>query len=77
MPRSVRLPDRDAITIARIEDAVVFMAWVVENLGEHYAPVLDRLLAELEAAKRRESPRDKARRILEAYTVDGGLKAIR
>lgn len=77
MPRTAGKVTQAEPTIAEIERAVFYMAYVVETYGERYAPILYRLHAELEAAKRRESPRDYARRILEAYTVDGGLKAIR
>jgi len=64
-------------TIAEIEREVVHMAYIVERYGDRYAPILDSLCTHLEAARRRESPRERARRILEAYTLDGGLKAIR
>lgn len=75
--RRSRMPDPGEVTIAEIEREVVHMAYVVERYGDRYAPILDSLIGHLEAAKRRESPRDRARRILEAYTLDGGLKAIR
>lgn len=77
MPRTAAKVTQAEPTIAEIEREVRHMAYIVERYGERYAPVLDSLLTHLEAAKRRESPRERARRILEAYTLDGGLKAIR
>jgi hypothetical protein len=41
-----------------------------------YAPYIDRLEMELERA-RRNDPLERARRILEIYTVDGDENAIR
>lgn len=40
-------------TIARIENAVAFMTYVVERFGERYAPVRDSLIVDLEAHQRR------------------------
>lgn len=40
-------------TIARIENAVAFMNYVVERYGERYAPVRDSLIVDLEARQRR------------------------
>lgn len=61
----------------RIRDAAVFAAYVVETYGDQYAPILTSLVADLEAARLTEPPNVLARRILETYTLDGGLKAIR
>lgn len=47
------------------------MAYVVERYGDRYAPILDSLINHLDAAKRRESPRERARRILDAAEADG------
>jgi hypothetical protein len=51
--------------------------YVVDNYGDQYMPIVECLVADLEAMQLRDSPRDKARRMLAAYTIDGGLKAIR
>lgn len=67
----------EPMTIARVERAVVFAAYVVEKYGDEYAPVLDALIADLEAMRRQDTPRERAQRILAAHTLDGGLKAIR
>ena len=63
-------------TVAEIREALVYVAYAVEKYGDVYAPILDRLEREMAAAQK-ETPRDRARRILEAHTFDGGLKAIR
>lgn len=69
--------EKEAITVARVERALVFAAYVLEKYGDRYAPILERLERELEELRRQENPRDRARRILETYTRDGGVKAIR
>jgi hypothetical protein len=58
-------------TIADIEREVVHMAYVVEQYGERYAPILDSLIGHLDAAKRSESPLERARRILDRAEADG------
>ena len=58
-------------TIAEIERGVVFMAYVVETYGERFAPILDSLIVDLEGAKRRDSPHERARRILYQAEADG------
>ncbi len=76
MPREkggVALPNPSA---AEIREGLIYAAYLVERYGEVYAPILDRLERELAAAQK-ETPRDRARRILEAHTFEGGLKAIR
>jgi TPP-dependent pyruvate/acetoin dehydrogenase alpha subunit len=64
------------VTIAEIEHALVVMAYVVRLHGPKYAPLMYRLKAELEKA-RREDPLVEADNILMAYTREGGVKAIR
>ncbi|MFH6780913.1 MULTISPECIES: hypothetical protein [Methylobacterium] len=67
----------DPITAEHWREALVFMASVVESYGDVYAPVLEEVERRYEAALHAERPRDRARRILETYTRDGDLKAIR
>lgn len=50
--------------LQEIERALRVMAYLVVRHGEAYAPLLDRLEAELEAERRRVSPRDRAAKIL-------------
>lgn len=77
MPRSVRSPERAEHPAVRIRRAIKFMLYVVDTYGDRFLPILESLIADLDAMEKRESPQDRARRILAAYTLDGGLKAIR
>jgi hypothetical protein len=54
---------------------VTVLAYAVAEFSREYASLLDVAERELELA-RQEDPVVKARRILEAYTRDGGVKAI-
>lgn len=70
-------PDTDnAMTTERLRAALVVAAYIVMRHGDLYAPILERLEREYEEIAARERPLDRARRILEAYTVEGGRKAI-
>lgn len=62
--------------IERLERALALAAYIVLRHGPIYAPYLDRLERELEVA-RRNDPTERAKRILETYTLEGGRKAIR
>ena len=57
--------------------AIRYAAYVVVRYGDVYAPIFDRLETEMVEKRRRRSPADRARLALAAYTVDGGMKAIR
>lgn len=64
-------------TIAEIEEATLFIAYVVERYGEQYAPIMDRLVIELEEARKRGgSPTERAKRILDEAEADGRLAAV-
>jgi hypothetical protein len=62
--------------IEQVERALALAAYIVLRHGPVYAPYIDRLERELEAA-RRTDPTVRAKRILEAYTVKGARNAIR
>lgn len=62
--------------IGRLEHALVLAAYIVLQHGPVYAPYVDRLEKELEAA-RRNDPTEHAKRILETYTARGGRNAMR
>ena len=62
--------------VERIERALVLAAQIVLQHGPVYAPYIDRLEMELEKA-RKTDPTERARRILERYTVDGEENAMR
>ncbi len=74
--RQRRDPDREP-TLAEIEEAVLYIAYVVETYGERYAPVMDSLVAALEEARKRGgSPTERAKRILDEAEADGRLAAV-
>jgi hypothetical protein len=62
--------------VGRLEHALVLAAYIVLRHGLVYAPYVDRLEEELEAA-RRNDPTEHAKRILETYTAAGGRNAMR
>jgi hypothetical protein len=62
--------------IERIERALVLLAYFIELDGEVHVPMFEKFEAELAELKRAETARDRARRLLESYSRDGGLKAI-
>ena len=62
--------------IEELERALALAAYIVLRHGPIYAPYIDRLEKELERA-RKNDPTERAKRILQTYTVEGGRKAIR
>jgi hypothetical protein len=62
--------------IEEVERALALAAYIVLRHGPVYAPYIDRLERELEAA-RRNDPTQRAKRILQIYTVEGARNAIR
>ena len=62
--------------VERLERALVLAAQIVLQHGAVYAPYIDRLEMELEKA-RKNDPTERAKRILERYTVDGAENAMR
>ncbi|MGE8131609.1 hypothetical protein ACQKQD_32080 [Methylobacterium sp. NPDC080182] len=71
--RKPRFQNREP-TFAEIEEATLFSAYLVEKLGEQYAPIMDRLVIELEEARKRGgSPMERAKRILDEAEADGRL----
>lgn len=63
-------------SIDRLEHALALAAYIVLRHGSAYAAYIDRLETEIDAA-RRNDPTERAKRILNTYTVEGGLNAIR
>lgn len=76
---AARRPDPEPVTPARIERALALCAYLVarDEEGLKLVPIMDRLEAELARARAEEDPVFRARRLLHAYTVPGGLNAIR
>lgn len=62
-----------ALPLRRIEEIVAQMAWLVLRHGDVYAPLLERLEHELQAARTREPPADRARRLLAAVTTQAQI----
>ena len=59
-----------------LEACLDFLAHLMGDDGEVYAPIYARLEMELEALRKRQGPIERARLRHEAQTLDGGLKAI-
>ncbi len=68
--------DQVLTLVERLERALVLAAQIVLQHGPVYAPYIDRLEMELEKA-RKNDPTERAKRILERYTVDGDSNAMR
>jgi len=70
------LDDKDIPLVERVERALVVLAYFIQLDGDVHVPLFERLEAELHELKRRETAKDRARRLLAAYSRDGGLNAI-
>lgn len=68
--------DSEAPSPERLQRALVLVAYLATTRDARIAQLLDRLEAELARAMTAETPLDRARRILEAYTIEGGRNAI-
>lgn len=71
MPRR-RVPDAP-VSLQRLEAAAREAAYIVEQYGEEYAPILDCLKREVEAARQKESPGGRAKREAEARIQPRGM----
>jgi|SRR5579862_9418594 len=70
-------PEREQISlIERIERALVLLAYFIELDGDVYVPMYEKFEAELEELKKKEGIKDRARRLLLAYSRSGERKAI-
>ena len=71
--------DAGPVTEDRIERAMILCAYLVsrDDEGEVYAPILERLEAELEAFRRSETPRQRAQRLLRTHTMPQAQAALR
>lgn len=63
-------------TIERIERALVLLAYFIELDGDVHLPMFEKFETELAELKQKEGVKDRARRLLSAYSRDGGVKAI-
>lgn len=63
--------------IERVERALLLLAYFIERDGDVHVPLFELFERELEELKRKEGAKDRARRLLSAYSRDGGVNAIR
>jgi hypothetical protein len=68
--------ENELTLVQRVERALLLLAYFIERDGDIHLPLFEKLEAELEDLKHKESARDRARRLLQAYSRDGGVKAI-
>lgn len=62
--------------IERIERAMVLLAYFIEVDGDVHLSLYEKFEAELAELKRRESTKERARRLLASYSGSGGANAI-
>ena len=65
------------VTLAQVEEALAYTAYLVRKHGDAYAPVMDRLIVEVETMRREGTPLERANRVLEAYSAPGSDQAGR
>jgi hypothetical protein len=75
MSRSAR--QHEPVTVEELEHALVLLAHIMAMDGDVYAPIFERLDRELYAARQRRDTMARAREIAQAYTIGGGVRAIR
>ena len=75
--RVLRKPDPDDVTDADLVEMLRFLAMAVELYGVVYMPLFERVEAEIVARRAKADPITRVRRVLDLYTIEGGLKAIR
>lgn len=62
--------------IERVERALLVLAYCIELDGDVHLPMYERFEQELEALRKKEDTRQRARRLLQSYTRSGDVKAI-
>lgn len=62
--------------IERTERALVLLAYFIELDGDVHLAMFEKFESELAELKQAETARTRARRLLDRYNRDGGLKAI-
>lgn len=65
------MPSGAAVDPARLYEAMVYSAYLVERLGDAYAPVFERLADEWDAYQRGLNLRERARRVLDEAEANG------
>jgi hypothetical protein len=67
----------EPVTIERLERGLVISAYIVTRHGSVYTPIFERLERELVAMRSDQDALSRAKKLLESYRIDGGVKAIR
>ncbi|WP_202801739.1 hypothetical protein [Rhodovulum sp. PH10] len=62
--------------IERMEGALLLLACFIEIDGHVHVPMYEKFEAELDELRRKEDVKERARRLLAAYSREGGVKAI-
>lgn len=63
--------------VERLERALLLIACAIELDGDVHVPLFEKIEAELQEARRADDTKIRARRLLAAYSRDGGVNAIR
>ena len=68
-------PEDAPVTEERLINAMKILAYVMSSRtdGEVLSPIFERLERELEKMRRRKAPVDRARKFLEAHTIDASV----
>ena len=69
-------PQEQLPLIERIERAMVVLALIIERDGDVYLPLFEKFESELEALRKQQATRERARALLKAYSREGDVKAI-
>ena len=69
-------PEDAPVTEKRIVDAMKILAHIMTSRpdGDVFSPIFERLERELDDMRRRKAPVDRARKFLEAHTIDASTK---
>jgi hypothetical protein len=73
------MPERSEnqpLLIERIERALVLLAYFIHLDGDAHVAMYEKFEAELDELRRRESTKERARRLLASYSRSGQVKAI-
>ncbi len=62
--------------IERTERVLVLLAYFIELDGDVHLPLFEKFEADLAELRRQETARDRARRLLIAHSLEGGVNAI-
>ncbi len=73
--KTVKAP-REPVTVERLERGLAVAAYLLVRHGPVLAPIFERLERELATMKADQDAVGRAKKLLESYRVDGGIKAI-